>query len=347
MFSHETYMQRCVQLAQKGLGLVSPNPMVGCVVVYQDEIIGEGFHQKYGEAHAEVNAIQAVKDKSLLKDATVYVSLEPCNHYGKTPPCADLLVKHQVKRVVVGCKDPFSQVYGTGIQKLKDTGTEVVEDVLKEVCIDLNKRFFTYYLKKRPYIILKWAESADGFLYNKQHAAISGIMAQTLNHQWRSEEDSYLIGKNTLITDNPQLNTRLVAGKNPIRIVLDSQLESLQKGTFHFYNQKQTTMVINQIKDKIDGAIQCIKINDTKNLQEVLDALYQQHIQSVVVEGGAALLNSFINANLMDEIRIFKSHALVLGNGIHAPEISKQGFEVVRLDKDNYLKQTLYNIIHT
>jgi diaminohydroxyphosphoribosylaminopyrimidine deaminase/5-amino-6-(5-phosphoribosylamino)uracil reductase len=172
-------------------------------------------------------------------------------------------------------------------------------------------------------------------------------MAQTLNHQWRSEEDAYLIGKNTLITDNPQLNTRLVIGKNPIRIVLDSQLESLQKGTFHFYNQKQTTMVINQLKDEIDGAIQCIKINDTKNLQDVLDALYQQYIQSVVVEGGAALLNSFIKHQLYDEIRLFKSRELFLGNGIQAPEISKQGFEVIRLDKDDYLKQTLYNIIHT
>ncbi|MGI4751831.1 MAG: bifunctional diaminohydroxyphosphoribosylaminopyrimidine deaminase/5-amino-6-(5-phosphoribosylamino)uracil reductase RibD, partial [Janthinobacterium lividum] len=229
---HEKYMHRCLELAALGAGFVSPNPMVGAVVVHQDKIIGEGYHQKYGKPHAEVNAIKAVFSQhenaaDLLKEATIYVSLEPCAHYGKTPPCADLIIQHQIPKVVVGCRDPFVQVDGKGIEKLRNAGIEVVENVLEAECLDLNKRFFTRVLKQRPYIILKWAETADRFFAPEDGRKkwISDPLSKPLVHQWRSEEDAILIGKNTAAADDPQLNNRYQPdAKQPKRVVLDRRL---------------------------------------------------------------------------------------------------------------------------
>src|ERR1700712_465065 len=232
MVQHEKYMQRCLELATLGLGAVSPNPMVGAVVVLDDKIIGEGYHQKYGEAHAEVNAINQVISRfpnsaDLLKQATIYVSLEPCAHYGKTPPCADLIIKHQIPKVVVGCRDPFEQVNGKGIEKLQAAGVEVVLGILEAECKWLNRRFFTRIQKHRPYIILKWAQTADGFFAPADGTQlwITGQESRKLVHQWRGEEDAILVGTNTVAIDNPQLNVRYGSGKLPKRIVIDRELK--------------------------------------------------------------------------------------------------------------------------
>jgi diaminohydroxyphosphoribosylaminopyrimidine deaminase/5-amino-6-(5-phosphoribosylamino)uracil reductase len=232
MPEHEKYMQRCLQLAQLGAGMVSPNPMVGAVIVYNGKIIGEGYHQKYGEAHAEVNAINQVLAKyenhaELLAQATIYVSLEPCAHHGKTPPCADLIIKHHIPQVVVGCRDPFVQVDGKGIEKLQQAGAEVIVSVLETKCRELNKRFFTRVQKHRPYIILKWAQTQDGYFApaDKCQYWITGPEARKLVHKWRSQEDAILAGKNTIAIDNPQLNTRYGFGKSPKRVIIDRRLE--------------------------------------------------------------------------------------------------------------------------
>jgi diaminohydroxyphosphoribosylaminopyrimidine deaminase / 5-amino-6-(5-phosphoribosylamino)uracil reductase len=295
-------MQRALQLAEIGRGSVSPNPMVGCVIVHNGLIIGEGWHQKYGDWHAEVNAVESVVDKTLLQEATVYVTLEPCSHFGKTPPCADLLVKHQVKKVVICNFDPNPLVAGKGIKKLQDAGIEVVTGVLEENGRKLNARFFTVIEKKRPYIILKWAETADGFIAgeNFEQVKISNALSHKLSHKWRSEEDAIMVGTNTALYDNPQLNVRNWTGRNPIRIVIDRN-NRLPKNLHLFDDSVKTIILKNQLQ---------------------LDELQKAKIQSVIVEGGTKLLQSFIDENIFDEIRIFRSKKQ-LHKGILAPFLPK------------------------
>ncbi|HTD98099.1 MAG TPA: bifunctional diaminohydroxyphosphoribosylaminopyrimidine deaminase/5-amino-6-(5-phosphoribosylamino)uracil reductase RibD [Mucilaginibacter sp.] len=328
MSPHEKYMQRCLELAGLGIGNVSPNPMVGAVIIHKGLSIGEGYHQQYGQAHAEVNAVNQVlarfeNAEELLKDSTIYVSLEPCAHYGKTPPCADLIIKHQIPQVVVGCRDPFDQVDGKGIDKLKEAGVEVIVGVLEEECKWLNRRFFTRVQKQRPYIILKWAQTSDGFFApdDKSQYWITGKESRKLVHKWRSEEDAVLVGKNTVAIDDPQLNTRLWPGKSPRRVVIDRKLEL--KKELHIYDQSVETLIFNEVKTDIEGKIKYIALEDFDRFvpQYILFQLYLQDIQSVIIEGGAHTLNTFIEAGLWDEARIFTGKA-VLGQGIKAPRIT-------------------------
>jgi diaminohydroxyphosphoribosylaminopyrimidine deaminase/5-amino-6-(5-phosphoribosylamino)uracil reductase len=328
MFEHEKYMQRCIELAQLGAGYVSPNPMVGAVIVHNDKIIGEGYHRQYGGPHAEVNAVNMVLTnfsdaEDLLKHATIYVSLEPCAHYGKTPPCADLIIKHQIPNVIVGCRDPFDQVNGKGIEKLQAAGIKVEVGVLEKECRDLNKRFFTRVQSQRPYIILKWAKTADGFFApdDDRQFWISGPESRRLVHQWRAEEDAVLIGKNTVMIDNPQLNLRYWEGKAPKRVVIDRRLE-LSKD-LNIYDQSVETLIFNEVKTDVEDNIKYIALEDFDRFvpHYILYQLYLQDIQSVIIEGGAHTLNTFIEAGLWDEARIFTGKS-VLNKGIPSPAIT-------------------------
>jgi diaminohydroxyphosphoribosylaminopyrimidine deaminase/5-amino-6-(5-phosphoribosylamino)uracil reductase len=328
MVQHEKFMQRCLELAELGAGMVSPNPMVGAVVVHEGKIIGEGYHQKYGEAHAEVNAIAQVTAKfdnasEFLKQSTIYVSLEPCAHYGKTPPCADLIIKHQIPVVVVGTRDPFAQVDGKGIEKLKAAGIEVITGILEAECQWLNRRFFTKVQKHRPYIILKWAQTNDGFFapVDGSQLWITGTASRKLVHKWRSEEDAILVGKNTVATDNPQLNVRYWEGRSPRRVVIDRRLE-LNK-TLNVFDQSVETLVFNEVEFNVDGKNKYIALEDFERYvpQYILYQLYLQDIQSVIIEGGAYTLQTFINAGLWDEARIFTGKT-VLTKGIKSPQIT-------------------------
>ena len=326
--SDEQYMQRCLEIAELGMGEVSPNPMVGCVIVHNEIIIGEGYHRKFGEAHAEVNAVHAVFSNypetadSLLSDSTVYVSLEPCAHFGKTPPCADLLIKHKVKKVIIGNTDPFIDVNGKGITKLKEAGIEVISGILEDKCTERNRRFFTRVNQQRPFIILKWAETANGYFAPKNTLQewISGPLAKKLVHKWRTEEDAVLVGKYTAIYDNPQLTTREWQGKNPIRIVIDKELQV--PVTHHVYNDASKTLVFNEVKTIVEKNIQYIQMEDMQYYlpQKIAFQLYLMDIQSVIIEGGANLLSQFITAGLWDEARVFKS-ATSWQEGIQAPVI--------------------------
>lgn len=318
--------------------------MVGAVVVMDAVIIGEGYHQKYGGPHAEVNAINQVINTfsdyaDLLDQSVLYVSLEPCAHYGKTPPCADLIIKHKIPNVVVGCRDPFDAVNGKGIEKLRDAGINVEVGVLEEECKWINRRFFTRVQKHRPYIILKWAQTADGFVApdNGTQHWITGEKSQKLVHQWRSEEDSILIGKNTALVDNPQLNVRYGNGKSPKRVVIDRRLE-LNKN-LNFFDQSVETLVFNEIKTSIDGKNKFIALEDFDRYvpQYILYQLYLQDIQSVIIEGGATTLNSFIEAGLWDEARIFTGPGNLVA-GIKAPTISGSNEEFsIGADKLNII----------
>lgn len=277
----EKYMRRCIQLAENGIQGARPNPMVGAVIVANDQIIGEGYHVRCGEGHAEVNAFASVKDESLLKDATIYVSLEPCAHYGKTPPCADLIIKKGVKRVVVGCIDPFAEVKGRGIEKIRKAGIEVEVGILEKECQWLNRRFFTYHSKHRPYIILKWAQTANGFIDDHfKPLMISNEQTQMLSHQLRAEEDAILVGHTTFDRDHPSLNVRHWHGPNPKRIVLTHD----------------------------------------RPLPQLMDDLYQHGIQSLIVEGGCQTHESFIQAGLWDEIRM-EVAPITVSDGTRAPQL--------------------------
>lgn len=314
-------MRRCLELAKFGLGNVFANPMVGSVIVYENKIIGEGYHQKYGGAHAEVNAINSVLDSTLLKKSTLYVNLEPCSHFGKTPPCADLIIEHKIPYVVIGTIDPYSEVKGKGIEKLLKAGIDVKVGILEKECTELNKRFFTFHNKKRPYIILKWAQSKDGFI-GKEGVAnfpISNMESKLLSHTWRAEEASILVGTKTASLDKPSLTVREVKGNSPIRLLIDKQL------TVNQYYTKEKTIVFNSIESKIQNNIEFIKIENGSNsrlfLTAILNILYNRNIQSVIVEGGAKTLEHFIKLNLWDEARIFESSNL-LNSGVNAPEFS-------------------------
>lgn len=340
-------MQRCLDLAILGVGKVSPNPMVGAVIVHSDRIIGEGYHQQYGQAHAEVNAVNQVlanfdNAEELLRESIIYVSLEPCAHYGKTPPCADLIIKHRITQVVVGCRDPFPAVDGKGIEKLQDAGIEVTLGVLEDECRFLNRRFFTKVQHHRPYVILKWAQAADGFFAPDDNSQfwITGSESRKLVHQWRAEEDAVLVGKNTAAIDNPQLNVRFGEGRSPKRIVIDRKLE-LSKD-LHLFDQSVETLVFNEIKTDIDEKIKYIALEDFDRYvpQYILYQLYLQDIQSVIIEGGAHTLNSFIEAGIWDEARVFTGKA-VLKSGINAPKINGIIAEEVPSGADHL--QIIYN----
>ncbi len=322
---HQKYMQYCINLAQKGLGAVAPNPMVGSVIVYNNEIIGEGYHQQYGQAHAEVNAINSLKNKELLKNSTLYVNLEPCAHQGKTPPCANLIVESGIPKVVVGCIDSYSEVNGAGIEYLRKSGVDVTVGVLEAECKSLNKRFFTFHNKKRPYVILKWAQSSDGFIDRVRNSdfpptVISGQESHILSHTWRSQEQGIIVATNTIIMDNPSLTTRLVKGKNPVRIIIDTLLKIPDH--FNVLDNSTPTIIYNKLKDELNGNTEYIKFDfKSKSLSDMLLSLYEKNIQSVIVEGGSNMLSSFIEQKVWDELRVFIA-PIELKTGVPVPVYS-------------------------
>jgi diaminohydroxyphosphoribosylaminopyrimidine deaminase / 5-amino-6-(5-phosphoribosylamino)uracil reductase len=317
----ELFMHRALDLAVLGKGSVSPNPMVGCVVVCDGRIIGEGWHQQYGGPHAEVNAINSIDDKAMLTKSTVYVNLEPCSHFGKTPPCVDLILQHQIKKVVIANVDTNPLVAGGGIKKMRAAGIEVITGILEKEGRKLNQRFFTTVEKNRPYIILKWAQTSDGFIArpNFDSKWISNEHSRQLVHQWRAEEDAIVVGTKTVFQDNPQLNVRDWAGRNPTRIVLDRFLRLSDK--LHVFDKTQRTICYNVLKHEEHTNLSLIRLSEENFIQELVKDLLKQKIQSVIVEGGATTLQLFINEGLWDEARIFVSdHAF--GKGICAPNIN-------------------------
>jgi diaminohydroxyphosphoribosylaminopyrimidine deaminase/5-amino-6-(5-phosphoribosylamino)uracil reductase len=339
--THEKYMSRCIALAKNGLGTTYPNPMVGSVIVYNDKIIGEGWHKKAGEPHAEVNAVNSVQDKSLLKKATIYVSLEPCSHFGKTPPCCDLIIKNKIPNVVIGTVDPNVKVAGNGIKKLIEAGIHVTIGILEDECNELNKRFFTFHQKKRPYIILKWAESQDGFIaplerHEKKPVWITNVYSRQLVHKWRTEEQAILVGTQTVIDDNPKLNARDWHGNNPIRLLLD-QNNRIPEEHAVFDNQIKT-IVFTQSTNAVNKENTIFEVIDFKQniATQIAEVLFQHQIQSVIIEGGLQTLQTFIDANLWDEARIFIGK-LTFGNGTKAPQISKSIYKKNAISDDELI----------
>jgi diaminohydroxyphosphoribosylaminopyrimidine deaminase / 5-amino-6-(5-phosphoribosylamino)uracil reductase len=318
MTPDELFMQRALELARLGIGQVSPNPQVGCVIVHDGKIIGEGWHQKYGGPHAEVNAINSVKDKSLLSKATVYVNLEPCSHFGKTPPCTDLLIAQRVRKVVVANVDSNPLVGGKGLAKLQAAGIETVVGVLDQQARELNKRFFTFVEQQRPYIILKWAETADGFIARSNFDSkwISNEYSRQLVHRWRSEEDAILVGSGTAAHDNPALTVRDWSGRNPVRVVIDRHLKL--SDSLHLLDGNTPTLCYNLIQEKTEKGTTWVKIPEAEFLKNLVADLHQRNIQSLIIEGGAQTLKAFLNENLWDEARVFKARQS-FGSGIAAP----------------------------
>jgi diaminohydroxyphosphoribosylaminopyrimidine deaminase/5-amino-6-(5-phosphoribosylamino)uracil reductase len=344
--NHEKHIQRCLQIAKNGIGTTRPNPSVGAVVVVHDKIIGEGFTSPYGGNHAEVNAINSVKDKTQLKEATIYVTLEPCSHVGKTPPCADLIAKHQIKNVVIGCVDSNSLVAGKGIKRLKDAGCNVIVGVLEEACRAHHKRFFTVQDKKRPYIVLKWAATKNGFIapFTKSDTKpvwISNTYSQQLVHKWRAEEHAILVGTATVIADNPTLNVRNWKGNNPIRIVLDRTLRITKEASV-FDKTIKTIVITEQKKEEFEQGISSVEekliyeqIVFSSNLaQQICEILQKHQIQSVLIEGGLQTLQTFIDANLWDEARIFVGEN-EFKEGVRAPVISGTLVEEMKIKNDS------------
>jgi len=349
MTPHETYMHRCLELARLGSGRVAPNPMVGSVLVHDDRIIGEGYHQLYGKAHAEVNCIASVRpeDEHLIPHSTIYVSLEPCAHHGKTPPCADLIIAKHIPRVVVGCRDPFPQVNGKGIEKLLAAGIEVTLGVLENQCVDLNKRFFLFHTRHRPFIVLKWAQTANGKIAGPGHNGIastapsqtgpvpiapatgpgpeprlliSNEITNRLVHKWRSEEAAILVGPRTALLDNPALTARLWPGPNPIRLVIDKDLQL--PPDLQLFDKTVPTIVFNNHRHDLKSSIQHYQLStDSSLIHQLVVALHQLKIQSVLVEGGSRLLQSFIDEDYWDEARIITGDDLEIPSGLPAPQL--------------------------
>jgi diaminohydroxyphosphoribosylaminopyrimidine deaminase/5-amino-6-(5-phosphoribosylamino)uracil reductase len=333
-------MHRCLELAVKGRGSVAPNPMVGCVIVHDGQIIGEGWHRQFGKAHAEVNAITDVKKKDLLPSSTLYVNLEPCAHYGKTPPCADLLISSSIPRVVIGCEDSFSLVKGKGIEKMRQAGIEVIKGVLEKEARYLNRRFFTFHEHHRPYVILKWAESSDGFIDRNRSSEIatplqiSTAESRRLVHQWRSEEQAILVGTNTALLDNPRLTARESEGKNPLRIAIDRHNKIPL--TYHLKDGSVPTLIFTESPTDSGGKWENVIIPfDTREafIESLLMELYRRQITSLLVEGGAALLNSFLFSGKWDEARVFIS-PIEINQGIRAPEKPSFAYNHQRIDAD-------------
>ena len=343
MSSDQKYMLRALQLAKLGGVATKSNPLVGAVIVLKDEIIGEGYHQKYGEAHAEVNAVNAVKDKSLLKEATIYVTLEPCSHFGKTPPCADLLICSGFKRVVIAQIDPFSEVSGRGIEKLRNAGIRVDCGILEKEARELNKRFITFHTKKRPYITLKWAQTSDGFIDRdrsiNQESGINWISqpeTQVITHQIRSTEQAILVGWRTIQNDNPSLTTRAFKGPNPLRIVIDPQLQAPKEATV--FTDGLNTLVLNLLEDRDMNAVTYIKMKEL-GPESILKFLFENNISSVLIEGGANTISRFIEANLWDEALVITGET-EFNTGLKAPILSKIPVKTMQFEKDklNYFR---------
>lgn len=342
------WMNRCLELVHLGAGSVAPNPMVGAVIVCNDKIIGEGWHQKFGAPHAEVHAIESVKNKDLLSQSTLYVNLEPCAHFGKTPPCANLIIEHKIPRVVIGMSDPNPLVAGKGIDLLRNAGIEVVLDVLREDALKLNKRFITFHTQKRPYVILKWAQTQNGMLspdVNKlskedfeRERHITGFLVQKLVHKWRTQEDAIMVATNTALSDNPTLDARAWVGKAPTRVVIDRQLRLPME--LKIFGPSQVTLVFNAIKNEVQSNIHFVKIDFSGHwFRDVLNVLYQLNIQSIIVEGGAQLLHTIIDLELWDEAIVFYS-AKHIAQGIKAPSI---GGKLIQQDAFDGMQMSQYS----
>jgi diaminohydroxyphosphoribosylaminopyrimidine deaminase / 5-amino-6-(5-phosphoribosylamino)uracil reductase len=340
-------MYRCLELAGMGAGSTAPNPMVGAVLVHNGCIIGEGYTQPYGQAHAEVMCINSVaaENNKLIASSTLYVSLEPCAHFGKTPPCTNLIIENKIPFVVIACTDTYEAVNGKGIIILKEAGIAVTLGILEKTAIHLNRRFFLFHKKKRPYVILKWAQSADKKIagVEKKRLLISNEITNRLVHQWRSEEAAILVGTNTALLDNPALTTRLVKGNNPVRLVIDTDLRL--PASLQLFDGKAKTMVFNYSKQELGETTSFFKLNkDEKVLPQVFNILHEQNIQSVMVEGGAMLLQSFIDEGWWDEARVISNRQLEIGNGIDAPVLSNKKLrseEISGTDKIEYFLNPL------
>jgi len=330
--NHTLYMRRALELAEWGRGYVSPNPKVGCVIVHQDRIIGEGWHRSYGGPHAEVHAINSVENQSLLPESTVYVTLEPCAHWGKTPPCANLLVEKKVKKVIIAAVDSNPLVGGKGIEILKNAGIAVETGVLEEEARWQNRRFFTQIEKQRPYVILKWAQTEDGLVARENFDSkwISNAQSRQLVHKWRAEEDAILVGKNTAAYDNPRLDVRDWVGKNPIRVVLDSRL-GLPKN-LNLFDQSIPTLIFNTVKSETIENLQWIRLSEI-NPKVILKELHSRKIQSLIVEGGSQVLSQFIESGLWDEARVFTAPTR-FDRGISAPTLNQNPSETLSIDTD-------------
>lgn len=340
MDKHDFFMQRCLELARNGLGHVAPNPMVGSVIVYNQQIIGEGYHRVFGGPHAEVNAIQSVRNPELLKKATLYVNLEPCCHFGKTPPCTDLIIEKQIPSVVIACVDPYDAVAGKGVAKLRNHGIHVEVGILRNAAISLNKRFFTFHQKKRPYIILKWAQTADAFMDIERLPGtparptwITSEKLRMLVHKWRGEEQAIMVGTITALKDNPKLNIRDWSGKNPLRIVLDENLTL--SPALALFDNSQPTIVFNQTQNKQQDKTQWVKsdFSDPDFLKNILSVLADKGIQSVIVEGGQKLLQAFIARDMWDEARIFQGCKFFV-KGLRAPSLPVDKFSQVNIGSE-------------
>jgi len=320
-------MQRCIEIARMGAGRVAPNPMVGCVIVHNGRIIGEGYHIEHGGPHAEVNAIRSVKRPHLLRESTLYVSLEPCSHHGKTPPCSDAILDEHIPHVVVGTKDTFAEVAGKGIEKLQNGGVQVEAGVLNNECRWLNRRFFTFHEKRRPYIILKWAQTPDGFIDRErdqdqpaQPVWISGILARTLVHKSRTEEGAILVGTNTVIKDNPSLTARDWSGRSPVRLVIDR--DRRLPADLSLFDGQATTVVFTENPGELETNREYCRIDFQDNvLQQILAEVYKREILSIIVEGGAYTLQQFISSGLWDEAHIYSGIRFFF-RGVKAPSIT-------------------------
>jgi diaminohydroxyphosphoribosylaminopyrimidine deaminase/5-amino-6-(5-phosphoribosylamino)uracil reductase len=342
------YIRRCIELAKNGLGTTYPNPLVGSVIVYDNKIIGEGWHRKAGEPHAEVNAINSVKDKSLLKNATIYVNLEPCSHFGQTPPCCDLIIKNKIPNVVIGTVDPNIKVAGNGMKKLIEAGVKVTVGILEDECNELNKRFFTFHQKKRPYIILKWAESQDGFIAPdatfrkklnvnvKKPVWITNPYSRQLVHKWRSEEQAILVGTQTVIDDNPKLDVRDWTGNNPFRVVLDQN--NRIPNNSHIYDDQSKTVVVSKTTRDVDQENHIFEsvVFDKNMAKRLAEVMYGHQIQSVIIEGGRQTLQTFIDENLWDEARVFSGNT-IFTKGTLAPTLRKSYCEKQLIDQDELI----------
>ncbi|MBJ7881707.1 bifunctional diaminohydroxyphosphoribosylaminopyrimidine deaminase/5-amino-6-(5-phosphoribosylamino)uracil reductase RibD [Gelidibacter salicanalis] len=346
---HEKYIKRCIDIGKNGLGTTAPNPMVGCVIVYENKIIGEGFTSPFGGAHAEVNAINSVKNQSLLSKSTLYVTLEPCSHYGKTPPCADAIIKFSIPTVIIGTIDTHSKVGGKGVEKLKASGCEVMVGVLENDVKVHHKRFFTFHNKRRPYVILKWAETSDGFIApqtknEKKPVWITNPISRQLVHKWRSEEQAIVVGTNTVLEDNPSLTVRDWSGKNPIRIVLDKHSRVSKDAAI--LDDKAKTMIISNkgvsgVSETENFILEYLDWNLKNSIaQQICNILFQNNINSVIIEGGRQTLQTFIDENLWDEARIFTGPT-TFGSGTKSPDCSGK-----LLSQENILDDTLKIIIN-
>lgn len=346
MTTDEKYIRRCIQLAKNGLINAAPNPMVGAVIVYQGRIIGEGYHARCGEGHAEVNAVRSVKDEELLKDSTLYVSLEPCSHYGKTPPCADMIIRKGIPRVVVGCVDPFSKVSGRGIAKLRDAGVDVTVGVLEAECQALIRRFVVFNTRRRPYVTLKWAQSADGFIDKKRTGGSPAVLSTPVTamyvHKQRAEHKAILVGRCTAQLDNPSLTVRHWYGPNPLRLVIDRTLQLPE--SLRLFDGSTPTVVFTALRRASRENLEYVTLDfDRDILPQVMDELCRRNVQSLLVEGGTQLLQSFVDGEWWDEIYVEHASA-VLGEGVKAPSVPA-GYPVVYERRDgvavaHYLRET-------